>query len=822
MSVSVRGISSGVDINGIIEELMQLERQPIRRHEAQIERNEQIAELWREVNSRLDTLKRTLPPLLQELTFTAPVPTSSNENALTAKISGMPVEGSYRLNVTKMATYHSVASKPPTVGDRIANPSAARNLNGTFYLGTGRSSTGLQNLTFDSVSTENWLRGSFGAGFQAVVDENAGTVYAINPSDVAFSITDEYADAEEIHVYLDSFLDSAGQEALADLQAYLTLNGWDVINPDAPLFTIREDSPGSGNWQTYNQQGGSPFAFLGDHPLGTFELSAHVVDDSDETLAINSFDFQIRNSVDESGFVTIEDTDSLLDIADKINAKAYQTGVIASIVQANADDYRLVLESAYEGSEGFIHAYDYAPLSGDESTYGEDSVLADLFILEGSGNTATPEYLFETEAAQDAEFTLNGLPMTRSTNIFTDVISGLEITLTGIGQSTLKVSPDLDSAVEEVSLFVEAVNEVNSYLRILQESEKGPLQGNSDLMRIERQLRTLIHGIVSDVAGSVHNSQLLRYAQGATGTDAIAAATGQYTGTANSIELIYNTASGTWRYQGQTFTSGDTIDGVKITLGSGNPSNLSTLTLQVSPPTTPLTYYNTPGSSHSNQDMVMSGSGTASAKASGTYTGRASQIQLLYSSSAASWLYNGNPYNSGDTIDGIIINLGSGTPANFDTLTLNVTAPSDPRSFNSMAAIGVMASDKEGFLEVDRAKLRAALANDAQSVYRLFSRAAPTDPAGFARGPAGLALQMDSFSSKMIGSNGLVRNRQSQLDRLNTQYRERIEALERRMEMREARLVRQFTFMEQYIARIQEQTGLMASFETMMSAQQSE
>jgi hypothetical protein len=42
------------------------------------------------------------------------------------------------------------------------------------------------------------------------------------------------------------------------------------------------------------------------------------------------------------------------------------------------------------------------------------------------------------------------------------------------------------------------------------------------------------------------------------------------------------------------------------------------------------------------------------------------------------------------------------------------------------------------------------------------------------------------------------------------------------MVVREARLVRQFTFMEQYIARIQEQTGLMASFETMMSAQQSE
>jgi len=190
MSVSVRGISSGVDINGIIEELMQVERQPIRRNEAMIERNGQIAELWREVNTSLDTLNRTLPPLLQELTFTAPVPASSDENVLTAKVSGSPVEGSYRFNVSKMATYHGVATDPPTAGDRISNPYEARNLNGTFYLGTDRAPEGLSELTFDPTSTGTWLRGNFGAGFQAAVSGSDSDVYTLEPTNLAFA--DDY------------------------------------------------------------------------------------------------------------------------------------------------------------------------------------------------------------------------------------------------------------------------------------------------------------------------------------------------------------------------------------------------------------------------------------------------------------------------------------------------------------------------------------------------------------------------------------------------------------------------------------------------------
>ncbi len=726
MSVSVRGISSGIDINGIIEELMHLERQPIRRKEAQIERTEQIAELWREVNMRLDTFKRTLPPLLDKLTYTAPVPRSSDENVFTARVSGNPVQGNYRLNVGQLATYHSVAMDPATAGDRIANPDAALDLFGTFYLGTGRPPAGLEGLTFDAGTTGSWLRGNFGAGFQAVVDGDEGTVYALNPEDVAFAAGEEYAGADEIRVYMNAFTGAEDEDLRAELEAYFDEKGWGAIDLESdPLFIIKKDGE---EWVAENAAGGS-FAFLGDHPLGNFNLRGEIVSvdegtgEVEEVLAVNNFDFQIRDTLDSSGFITVNASDSMLVVADKINNQAALTGVKASVVMAGADDYRLVLESAYEGSEGFIQAYDYAPRDGIElAAYGNDSILTSLQLLDTNDNSARPAYRLEPEEAQDAIFTLNGLQMTRSSNTFTDAVSGVEITLTGTGPATLEIKPDVDAAMEDISLFVESINEVNAYLRVLQKNEEGPLQGSSDLMRIERQLRTIIHGMVPSIPGSTHLTQ-------------------------------------------------------------------------------PLTY---------------TGTGGVTATASGTYTGEGNLMEFTYRASSGTWRYNGVDFNSGDTVDGVTVTIDGGTPANGDQLLLDVSPPSVPLTYDSLASMGIMADDEEGILFIDDAKLRTALEADAEGIYNFFAREAPRDATGRARGPHGLAGQMKNMVENLIGFRGVVQSRQDYFARQISQYENRIEMLERRMEVREARLVRQFTFMEQYIARIQEQTGLMASFEAMM------
>ncbi|MGM0652634.1 MAG: flagellar filament capping protein FliD, partial [Bacillota bacterium] len=275
-------------------------------------------------------------------------------------------------------------------------------------------------------------------------------------------------------------------------------------------------------------------------------------------------------------------------------------------------------------------------------------------------------------------------------------------------------------------LFVESYNQANAFLRRVQDEEDGPLQGSGDVMRMERQLRTIIHTLIPDIPGSSHLTEPLTY----DGTGEVAAtANGIYTGSANSIELIYNASAGTWRYDGNDFTSGEEIDGV---------------TIDIDP---------------------------------------------------------------------------AGTPVHGDTLTLNVTPPTEELTYNSLSSIGIMASDEEGVLQVDEAALQTALADDAEGIFNMFAREAPADADGRKVGPDGLGLQLEEMLDRMIGPAGVVSNRERALQLDIKQYQDRIEMIERRLEIREERLVRQFTFMEQYISRIQEQTGLMSSFEAMTQGQ---
>jgi len=710
MTISATGLISGLDVNNMIDELMEVERLPIRRKEAQIERTEQISELWREVNTVLGTFQQTISPLQAEETFTAPMPESSNEDVLTASVSGNPSQGTHHFNVEQLANFHSVATQPVGAGDLIANPNDSLGHEGTFYLGIGNSPESIDSLSFDE-STKEWLHGNLGTGLQAVLDGEEDSHYFLNPAELAFATDQEgnelHPDAESIKVYMDSFTDQNGEDISGELQDYFDEKGWDV-DLDELLFEIKKDGA---EWVAVDQNG-NDFALAGDHPLGGFGLRGEVVDGEGEVLAVDRFDLDIRNELDQTGQISIEEDDSLGDIVDRINAASAETGVEASLVMSGEDDYRLVLQSTEEGSAGFIQAHDL----------GDHTVLKDLSLLGEDSSRAGPDYLHETQEAQDAKFTLNGLEMIRSSNTFTDAVSGVEISLSGEGPSTVEVAPAVDEAMEDIKLFVESYNEANAFIRRLQTEDDGPLQGSGDLMRMERQVRTLIHGEVSDVPGSNHLRDSLVYSGSG---ETSATGTGTYEGLRNEIKLEYNKNNNVWRHDGRNFTSGDEIEGVAIEIDEDKD----------------------------------------------------------------------NPPQGGDT------------------LILEVSPASEPLEYNSLSAIGIMAEDERGRLEIDESKLKEALSGDPESVFGLFGREAPVDSVGRSRGPDGLAQQFKSRLNEFIGPNGLVQSRENSLQREMTQFAERIEMLERRVEMRENRLIRQFTYMEQYIAKLQDQTGLMSSFE---------
>ncbi|NLX92235.1 MAG: flagellar filament capping protein FliD [Firmicutes bacterium] len=185
--------------------------------------------------------------------------------------------------------------------------------------------------------------------------------------------------------------------------------------------------------------------------------------------------------------IEVESTDSLTDLQNKINNSG--AGVEASIVAGH-----LILKSGTSGAKGKM----------------EMSHVSGQNVLESLGIYGSGGFYNETLAARDAELTINGISVTRSSNEIDDLVEGVTFTLYAEGgESTfIRISTATEKAVAAVSAFVEQYNSVNEFIREkLKKPDKnevggvggiGLLQGDTTLMKIERTLRDLVHSPVSD------------------------------------------------------------------------------------------------------------------------------------------------------------------------------------------------------------------------------------------------------------------------------------------------------------------------------------
>lgn len=110
MAITASGLGSGLDIDGLVSQLVVAERAPVDnrlvRKEAQLQ-----AELsaFGSLKSALSTLQSSLSGLLSLKTFQSRTVTSGSE-AFSATAGGNAVTGSYAIEVTQLAKAHSLAS----------------------------------------------------------------------------------------------------------------------------------------------------------------------------------------------------------------------------------------------------------------------------------------------------------------------------------------------------------------------------------------------------------------------------------------------------------------------------------------------------------------------------------------------------------------------------------------------------------------------------------------------------------------------------------------------------------------------------------------
>jgi flagellar hook-associated protein 2 len=184
-------------------------------------------------------------------------------------------------------------------------------------------------------------------------------------------------------------------------------------------------------------------------------------------------------------------------IRDAINAA--KAGVTASIV-TGADGARLVLRSA-DGAASSIRLRT-ADADGDDTNAAGLSALAwDPAAPAGAGRNLT-----QTQAAQDAQFKVDGVALSSATNTPTEALEGISLTLKKVTAAPVQLGVSIQTVAirKNVNDFVAAYNSLNSLLRNQTQADgktRGTLQADSTAVSMLNQLRTMLRGDVTGGSG---------------------------------------------------------------------------------------------------------------------------------------------------------------------------------------------------------------------------------------------------------------------------------------------------------------------------------
>ena len=110
MAISSAGIGSGLDVNSIVSQLVNLERQPIRLLQGQATRLETQISAFGRVQSALSTLRDAAAKLGTASNWQQSTATSSNTAALGATPTGAVQKGNYTVVVSQLATGQTLSS----------------------------------------------------------------------------------------------------------------------------------------------------------------------------------------------------------------------------------------------------------------------------------------------------------------------------------------------------------------------------------------------------------------------------------------------------------------------------------------------------------------------------------------------------------------------------------------------------------------------------------------------------------------------------------------------------------------------------------------
>ncbi len=196
--------------------------------------------------------------------------------------------------------------------------------------------------------------------------------------------------------------------------------------------------------------------------------------------------------------VNVSAGSDLSSIRDSINSQLKSSGITANII-TDATGPRLVLGSSVTGAGSDISVQ----ASGDSSL--------DVLNIDGAGTKASATAGGYIDAvAKDANYTIDGLAMTSSTNTISSAISGVSFTLAAPGSSTVTVDTNKDGLKTSIQSFVDSYNalitSINSLTKVTNTTDSsGNPTTSAAALSGDAMTRSLLSGLRNELVGASAN-----------------------------------------------------------------------------------------------------------------------------------------------------------------------------------------------------------------------------------------------------------------------------------------------------------------------------
>jgi flagellar hook-associated protein 2 len=275
------------------------------------------------------------------------------------------------------------------------------------------------------------------------------------------------------------------QSTLSTLENPDTLAGFDATVGDTSIASASTSSGAVAGQYSLEVQNLATSATLTSQPVPS---STSVVGTGTLSISVGS----ASTSID----ITSAD-DTLSGIANAINAAPNNPGVTASIISTTSGA-RLVLAGTATGADNSITVTE---------TDGGNGLSSLVYDPAGGVTNLT-----QTQAAQDASYSINGFGATSSSNVISNAISGVTLNLLQASAAntptTLTISPDNAAAQTSIGTFVTALNGVLSSVQSLTgfnstTNVAGPLSGNATLEAFQNQLENILDAVNPSNPGGV-------------------------------------------------------------------------------------------------------------------------------------------------------------------------------------------------------------------------------------------------------------------------------------------------------------------------------